>query len=309
MADADISAVSIDWRSLGRIMEEKKDGDVQAKDKAEPFPIQGNLRLRADSFLYDKYTITGLQTDIALSPDQVTATVKKALFCNMPVTGTVLRAKKDLTIDLSTAARGLELEPAIACVTEKRADIHGTYDLEARINLRGKGAIDPRSLQGSLDFKAQEGRIYRFTILSKIFSLLNITEIFRGRFPDVLHEGFGYRRFTVKGNISGGILSLKEASIDAQSMEIVGEGKVDLIKNETDIKALVAPFRTIDSIIRIIPWWKESSLVSIPVKITGDLRDPDVSVSPVAAVGSGLLGMMEKMLMAPVKMLQPGSEK
>ncbi|HUV77924.1 MAG TPA: hypothetical protein VMW06_07690, partial [Desulfobacterales bacterium] len=47
------------------------------------------------------------------------------------------------------------------------------------------------------------------------------------------------------------------------------------------------------------------SLISIPVRIEGDLNNPRVTPISPTAVGSGLLGIMKRTLRLPVKMIEP----
>ncbi|MGQ9571168.1 MAG: hypothetical protein ACUVUQ_10100, partial [Thermodesulfovibrionales bacterium] len=144
--------------------------------------------------------------------------------------------------------------------------------------------------------------------VAKIFALLNVTEIFRGNLPDVTQEGFAYKSMSFKGQVKDGKLLLKEGVIDGSSMEIVCEGNIDFIEKKADLNLLVAPLKTVDFILRKIPLVRDitgRSLISIPVKVTGDLGNPDVNYLPLSSVGSGLLGIMERTIKLPVKIIQP----
>jgi hypothetical protein len=71
---------------------------------------------------------------------------------------------------------------------------------------------------------------------------------------------------------------------------------------------LVAPLKTVDSVITRIPLVGDilgGSLISIPVSVKGDLKKPDVTILPPAAVGEGLLGIMQRTLELPVQVIQP----
>jgi hypothetical protein len=75
-----------------------------------------------------------------------------------------------------------------------------------------------------------------------------------------------------------------------------------------DLKVLVAPFEIVDTVLRNIPLVKNitgRNFVSIPFKIEGDLENPEVSSLSPSAIGSGILGIMEKVLKAPVHLIQP----
>jgi hypothetical protein len=46
-------------------------------------------------------------------------------------------------------------------------------------------------------------------------------------------------------------------------------------------------------------------LISIPFKAKGDLSNPDVYALPPTAVGSGILGILERTLKLPLTIIQP----
>ena len=75
-------------------------------------------------------------------------------------------------------------------------------------------------LNGNLKFHAKDGRIYRYGVLAKILALLNVTEIFRGKLPDVVKEGFAYNSIKADGNLENGKFMFKEFVIDGSSMTI-----------------------------------------------------------------------------------------
>ena len=95
---------------------------------------------------------------------------------------------------------------------------------------------------------------------------------------------------------------MKEGALRAPTLGIASTGEVDLRNSKVDMKVLAAPFRTADWIIRKIPLVRHimgKTLVSVPLKVTGDLKDPGVTFDPVG-VGTGLLGILERTIMLPV---------
>ena len=165
-----------------------------------------------------------------------------------------------------------------------------------------------QSLQGNFELVANKGRIYRSMLLLKIFGLINVTEIFRGKFPDLGKEGFAYDSFIVKANLQEGKLILKEAILDGSSMELVGQGEIDLMAEEMDLTVLVAPLKTVDFVVKKIPLVRQiltGTLVSIPVKVEGDLANPTVKPFAPSAVSSELTGIMKRVFRLPIKVIQP----
>jgi uncharacterized protein YhdP len=226
---------------------------------------------------------------------------------------TLGRGGPKFTMNVSTA--GENIQDAIRCLTEKRVEFSGKFSLSSRLAGEGTGDALLRAIDGHVAMDVRDGRIRQMTTLAKVFSLLNVTETFRGKFPDFRKKGFDYRNLSVRAEIRGGKLALKEAVLAAPSMQVLATGEVDLLTREADIQVLVAPFRTVDAVVRNIPvlgYILGGTLVSVPVRVTGDIRDPKATAMEAAYVGSALLGIAERTLRTPVHLLSPilpGKEK
>ena len=145
-------------------------------------------------------------------------------------------------------------------------------------------------------------------MLAKIFALLNVTEIYRGEVPDLKGKGFAYNSMIATGVFEDGKLIIKDTTIDSPSMGIALEGEIDLIKKKVNLVVLVAPFKTVDRIVKKIPLVGTimgGNLISIPFRAVGDLGDPDVIPLSPTAVGSGMLGILERTLKLPITIIQP----
>jgi hypothetical protein len=101
---------------------------------------------------------------------------------------------------------------------------------------------------------------------------------------------------------------MKQCSIDGVSMGIACDGKIDFIEKKMNLTVLVAPFRTVDRIVDLIPLVGHvlgGKLISIPFQAKGDLKDPAVIPLPPMAVGSEVLGILERTLKLPITIIQP----
>ncbi|MFH1953611.1 MAG: AsmA-like C-terminal domain-containing protein, partial [Pseudomonadota bacterium] len=105
-----------------------------------------------------------------------------------------------------------------------------------------------------------------------------------------------------------GNLHLEKALVDGSSMNLACSGDIDLLEKKLDLIIFAAPFKTVDRILRMMPiigYILDDTLVSIAVKVTGDLEHPKVDYLPAAMVGSGILGIMQRTLEVPVKVVEP----
>jgi hypothetical protein len=95
-------------------------------------------------------------------------------------------------------------------------------------------------------------------------------------------------------------------------MAIVCTGNLDLNKEKIDLVVLVSPFKTIDLIIKYIPVITQildGNILSIPFRVTGRIDNPDVTPLSPTAVGSGIMKMLQRTIMLPIRIMQPVEQK
>ena len=210
--------------------------------------FRGTAKISAREFVYQQFTISPLQADISFSPGGIGADQE----------GLPSAASQPWDVSNWPAAsrpwmsrlrrHNQDLGPTIACLSD-RAEMTGRFSLDGRLVLPLKTRPLLRGLEGTLSFRAGEGKINKSVPLSTLFSLLSVTEYFRG-LPDLRNEGFAYSTVTINGDIHQGRLSLKEAIIDGSTMTITAEGTADLADGKADITVLAAPFKTLDCMLR-----------------------------------------------------------
>ncbi|MGB9716284.1 MAG: AsmA-like C-terminal domain-containing protein [Thermodesulfovibrionales bacterium] len=302
----DVLADRLDWNNLKRIFElDKKADDMQQIEWKQSIRIIASVKSK--DFIFEKLSVSPMHADISLSGGVMDATISRANICYIPISGKIKTSQNNIETNFKITASNQPLEPFITCIGNKGL-VTGKFDMNGEISSHSKKNALAKSINGKINFKAKDGRIYRYGTIAKIFALLNVTEIFRGKLPDVTQEGFAYQSMSFKGQIRDGKLFVQEGIIDGSSMEIVCEGNIDFVEKKIDMNLLVAPLKTVDFILRKIPIVRDitgRSLISIPVTVKGDIVNPDVNYLPLSSVGSGLLGIMERTIKLPVKIIQP----
>ena len=304
--EMDLSADDVKWANVEKILDYRQKQAHQNKNNALQFT--GYLKVQSEKFEYGGLKWSTVQADINISPSETNIAVKKADLCGIPFHGFITVSDQALELYFVPVAENQELSPFAYCLSQKKDLITGNFDLNGELMAKTKPEAFPKSLGGNLNFDAQEGRIYRFGLLAKIFSILNLTEVYRGELPDLVGEGFAYNSMTVKAKVQGGKLIMEECAIDAASMGIACYGDIDIIDQKIDLVVLIAPFKTVDRIVKFIPLVNTilgGRLISIPFHAIGDLADPDVIPLSPTAVGSSVLGMMERTLKLPITIIQP----
>ncbi len=301
--DIQLTADQLDWGQIDQIASVEKGSAPEEK-----MELRGGLRVELDNFTYDDFSWRPVHADISFGKTDTRIVIRKADLCGIQFPGILKVSGDAFELYFNPVATEQDLNKSVSCLFDKQHLMAGNFNLDGELLAKARASEFPKSLTGNLQFNAAEGRIYRFGLLAKIFALLNVTEIYRGEVPDLKGKGFAYNSMTANGLFEDGKLIIHDTSIDSPSMAIAIEGDIDLIKKKVDLIVLVAPFKTVDRIVKIIPLVGNilgGNLISIPFRAIGDLADPDVIPLSPTAVGSGLLGILERTLKLPITIIQP----
>jgi hypothetical protein len=184
----------------------------------------------------------------------------------------------------------------------------GDFELKGRIFAQGKPEDLFDSFKGDLEFRAKDGQINYSVGLFRILEFINVTEMYRGKLPDMKKEGLPYQLISVRGSLQNGKFTIKELTLDGPTVEMVAQGEIDLRNQQMNFTVLVAPLKTVDRIIKLIPLVREilaGTLVTIPLAVHGNLKDPKVTYLSPSAIGSELLAIMQRTLRLPFKVIEP----
>ncbi len=304
--DMDASAEGLDVENIKRALAGRKNQPTEPSGK-KPL-LQGIVRVEAKSVTWGRYTTSPVNADILIDQKVVRVAINDGDLCEISLPGNLKFADGNIALDFKPEAAGVELEPTLVCLFGKNFQITGIADLNARISSRGKSGTLVRALQGKVEFRAKDGCIYKSPLLAKILAFLNVTELLRGKVPDLSVDGLDYNSITIKGDLRNGIFVISEAVIDGTTMQLVGQGEIDIPNSSVNLTVLVAPFKTVDFLVSKIPlinYVLKDTLISIPLRITGSLEDPSITILSPAAVGKGVLGIMKRTLMLPFKIIEP----
>jgi len=199
------------------------------------------------------------------------------------------------------SSRKDDISQVFKCLFDSKSIIQGRYKFKGTLTGTENHDQILHSQNGKISFDAEKGRIYKATLLSRVLSVLNILGD-----TDISQKGFGYKRMTVTAEIKESVIHLKKAYIDADNMAIIASGWMDPLNDCLDLTFLVAPFKTIDTVIQYIPLINtifRGRLASFPAKATGKLSDPTVIPMHPSAVGKGLITLFSDLLQAPVRLI------
>jgi hypothetical protein len=303
-----VNADGLNWDQIDSILEFIAKKKAKSGQPDRQGNLLGTIRVKSDSFIWDSFTAHPLEAEVTFKPNKVVVGINKADICGISFRGLLNLSEQTVDLYFVPTALNHQLASTLSCLTAEKDLATGSYNLNGEIMAKAKSETIARSLTGALVFSAEKGRIYRFGLLAKVLAILNVTEIYRGEVPDLTGDGFAYHSMTASAKLQGGKLIMEECSIDGASMGIACEGDIDLVDKKVDLIILVAPFKTVDRIVDIIPLIGGvlgGKLISIPFRAKGDLSNPDVYALPPTAVGSGILGILERTLKLPITIIQP----
>jgi hypothetical protein len=196
---------------------------------------------------------------------------------------------------------------------QERVWITGAFNLWGSLMGRGRTEEEVRrDLEGELKVRMEKGRIRRFRILSKVFSLLNISQLFKGKLPELTGEGLPYNSITGEITVAKGIARTDNLLVDSDAMKISIIGEADIAREVLDFTVGLHPMGTVDTIVSKVPVvgrilaGEDESVISYYVKVTGDFANPKVKHIPLRAMEKGLVEMIRRLLETPMHIIPKG---
>ena len=307
--DMDVSVDGLEWTKIEKILrtEDQKTGPGKTARTKIP-PLRGRIGFKSTYFEYDRFTWRPWDSEITFLPEGVKVTVREANVCGISTAGTVKATSEDMALDFQPLAKDQNFSSVVACLLARPFLMTGNLDFYGRINGRGQSKDLVQSFQGPLEMEAKDGRIFQEPIAIKILAFLNLTELLAGEKDDPLEKGMDYKSLRAKGELQSGKLTIQELVLDASAMQVASQGEIDFVNQRIDLAIAVAPLKTVDWIVKHIPvvdYILEGTLISIPLRVQGDLKDPRIIPLAPSQIESGLMGIMKRTIKLPFKVVQP----
>jgi hypothetical protein len=254
--------------------------------------VTGNIDFDCSQFEYSpetsrqssekgKYVWDNLAGRITLQPEgKVTVTVSNGSMCGIGTTGVLSNSPEQLSINISKAREEkADVKSFLACIGMEDKYLSGQFGLDAKIS-----GVPGKWENGHISLQAENGTLKDLSALSKILTLINVTELFSmDKVRSIFSKGYPYSKLNVTCEISDNRLIIKEAFVVGDGLDFYVKGAIDLGSKDLDLIVYARPFKTIDAVVTIIPFVGkdigdgETGVALIPIKIGGKVGDPDVS--------------------------------
>jgi AsmA-like C-terminal region len=188
-------------------------------------------------------------------------------------------------------------------VTDK---LYADFDLWADT---GKDFFDTSGGKASVVLK--DGRLQKFTLLSRVLGLIDLKNWFTAQVPDPRISGVPFRFVTADFAGTNGVFYTQDMVLDGPVLDITAQGSVNVADNSLDMEMGLLPFQTVDWLVNKIPLiGKDISQVSGGIlaayfRVRGPIKNPSVTPEPFTSAAE----IVKKTLSLPLNILRPGTVK
>ena len=194
-------------------------------------------------------------------------------------------------------------------------EVTGTLNLQGDITARGSTLADvKKTALGNLRLHLEKGSLRKFNVLSKLFSILNFSQLLKLQLPDMVHGGMPYNEIKGSFSIHDGVVATKDLFISGDALNISIIGSTDIVREDLNFTIGVQPLQTVDKIVNRIPvlgWLltgKGRAVVTAYFEARGKWSDPQVSAIPVKSMAKGVLNIFRRVFELPVRLFTDTGE-
>lgn len=194
-------------------------------------------------------------------------------------------------------------------------EIRGRMNVSGSLKAKGETLSEiKQSAYGDLKLEIERGVLRRFNSLSKVFSILNLSQLLTFRLPDMATDGMPFNRISANVSLKDGILNTRNFFIDSNAMHVSMVGTLNIVKENMDLLIGVQPLQTVDKVISRIPvvGWiltgGDNNLISTYFEAKGSWADPKVTAIPVKSMAEGTLGIFQRIFELPVRLFTDTGE-
>ncbi len=193
--------------------------------------------------------------------------------------------------------------------------VTGALNIQGDVTARGDTMLDmKKTALGNIRLKLENGTLHKFNVLSKMFSILNFSQLLKFQLPDMVADGMPYKDIKGSFAVSDGVLATQDLFINSDAINISVIGKADMVKEDLDFTIGVQPLQTVDKVVNRIPvvgWLltgKGKDFLTVFFEAKGKWADPKVTAIPAKSVGKGVLNVFRRVFELPVRLFTDTGE-
>jgi uncharacterized protein involved in outer membrane biogenesis len=273
-----------------------------------PLPVTGRVAVRSDFVQYGRHRVAPVIATLVLEEQRAHMDLTQAQLCGISLPLTIEATPKGISASAQITAQKQPLQQAAHCLADEHVLITGDFDLQADLKTEGKAGDLVRNLKGTVRADMHDGKVMKFALLGNILSMGDIAALLEKEGPRLDDTGFPYRGLAVAGHFQEGRFIVEESAFNSDAVGLAAKGWISILDYQSRLSVLVAPFGRIDQLARKVPilgYIFGGALTSVPVGVSGDIRDPRVVPLGPGAITSELVGIFERTLKLPGKLIAP----
>ena len=301
VVDARITSPGVDVLRL--LPPPDKNAPPKKKSGVWPLPLSGRVAVSTAFAQYKDYRIEPLAGILNLEAERVRLEVKEARMCGVSFPMEIEAAPQMNWAAVHITMKNQPLERTVRCLTGGNLELTGNADLTAELRTQGQRPHLLRDMTGTAQAEVRDGRVKKFALLGNILAFRGIASV-----ENMKSDGFPYRRMSARGHFAGGEFRLEEGFFDSNAARLAASGRIDLLGPNSQLTVLIAPLTTVERVVGAVPLLGDvfgGTMVALPIAVHGDIRDPRILPLGPRAVTDQLLGIFERTLKLPGKLVVP----
>ena len=269
-----------------------------------PLPVTGRIALHSTFVQSGHLKVAPVTATLVLERERAQLDVNDAQLCGITLPFTLEATPTGVSAATKVTAKKQPIDQMAKCLSDGKVQITGTLDMNAELRTQGRTDQLVQNLTGSVDADLRNGQIMKFALIGNILSMKNVVALAAQGGPKLGAEGFPFRQLAAHGHFEKGRFVLDDAVFHSNAVGMGANGWISPTDYQCGLTVLVAPLALLDEAVRKLPilgYVIGGSFTSLPVGVSGDIRDPLVVPLGPGAITSDLMGVLGRVLTLPGK--------
>lgn len=194
-------------------------------------------------------------------------------------------------------------------------EVTGSLNVHGDVTAQGDTIADiKKTALGNVRLRLEDGSLRKFNVLSKMFSILNVSQLLKFQLPDMVADGMPYNEIKGSFAISDGGIVTRDLFIASDAINISVIGNANIVREDMNFTIGVQPLQTVDKIVNRIPvvgWLltgKDKDFLTVFFEAKGKWSDPQVTAIPAKSMAKGVLNVFRRVFELPVRLFTDTGE-
>lgn len=267
-----------------------------------PLPATGKVVLRTGFVQSGHLKVAPVSATLTLERERAHLELAEGQVCGIALPFTLDATPQGFTAAARLSAKKLPIDQSVKCLSADRVLLTGALDMNAELRTEGKADALLKNLKGTVNADLRNGQVMKFALIGNILSMRNIVALAEQGGPKLAAEGFPFRQLSAKGHFKDGYFMLDEGVFYSNAIGLGANGWISLSDYQSRLTVLVAPLALLTETIRKLPllgYVIGGTFTSLPVAVSGDIRDPLVVPLGPGAITQDLLGVLGRAISLP----------